>query len=136
MTSLMSESVKTFLQGRRFAVLATINSDGSVQQTVVWFELDGEEILMNARPHRLKVRNLRRDPRASVCVDDGYSYVTLRGTARFIEDQATAQNDIRRLAIRYDGVESGEQQWRDQFSQQERISIRLRPEKVTVYGLE
>lgn len=135
MTGALSEEVRAFLQERRFAVLATINGDGSVQQTVVWYELDGDEVVMNATPYRVKTRNLRRDPRASICVEDGYTWVTIRGSVRFVEDSQIAQDDIRRLAVRYDGAESAERQMREQFSRQERITIRLQPEKVTVYGL-
>src|SRR5947209_9760633 len=110
MTPTLSNAVRAFLEERHFAVLATINPDGAVQQTVLWYDLDGDEILMNAAPHRLKARNLRRDPRASVCMDNGYTYVTIRGSVTLIDDQETAQADIRRLAIRYDGEESAERQ--------------------------
>ena len=99
-TSLTDEA-RAFLAEKRFAVLATINQDGTAQLTTMWYELQGDEIMMNTKVGRAKERNLRRDPRISICVEDGYRYVTVSGTARLIDDQPTAQADIRRLAERY-----------------------------------
>lgn len=131
----LSEAARRLLEGRRFAVLATINRDGTPQQSVVWYVLNGDEILMNTRRGRLKDRNLRRDPRCSICVEDGYTYLTIRGHVTLIDDQETAQADIRRLAIRYHGEERGDRQSRESFSQEKRVTIRLRPEQVKEYGL-
>lgn len=126
----LSKEAREFLAGPRFGALATINEDGTAQQTAMWYELQRDEILMNTRVGRRKERNLRRDPRCSLCVVDGYSYVTVSGRVRLIDDQATAQADIRRLAIRYDGPESGERQARDHFSRERRVTIRLSIEHV------
>ena len=69
----------------RFPVMATIRSDGMPSQSVVWFDLDPDgtdTILMNTRAGRLKHRHLRRDPRVSLCFEDGNDYVTVRGSRR------------------------------------------------------
>ena len=96
----LSAELRAFLAERRFAVLATINADGTPQQTVVWYELQGDEIMMNTAAGRIKDKNLRRDPRISICIEDDYRFITITGRARLIEDQATAQADIERLAVR------------------------------------
>jgi len=126
----LAENVRRFLSETRFAVLATINADGTPQQTVMWYEVDGDEIVMNTAVGRLKNSNLRRDPRVSICVEDGYAFVTLTGRAHLIDDQPTAQADIRRLAIRYHGAEEGNRQAETQFSQQQRVTIRVPVERV------
>lgn len=126
----LDEKVRAFLEDRRFAVLATINADGMPQQSTMWYYVDGDTIVMNTLRGRVKERNLVRDPRLSFCVEDGYDYVTLTGTATLIDDQATAQADIRRLAILNHGPERGETQARETFSQQERVTIRMQVEKV------
>jgi PPOX class probable F420-dependent enzyme len=126
----LNDDVRAYLAEPRFAVMATIMPDGLPQQTVMWYELQGDEIVMNTRRGRIKDLNLVRDPRLSFCVPDGYRYVTLTGTATLIEDQAVAQADIRRLAIRYHGPEKGAEQARRLFSQQERITIRLHIDRV------
>jgi PPOX class probable F420-dependent enzyme len=121
----LTDSVREFLAAPRFAVAATINADGTPQQTVVWYELRGDRIMLNMRESRLKTHNLRRDPRISVCVEDGYHYVTLRGTVEFDDDQGRALEDIRGLAIRYYGPEKGQRIWEDEYSKYRRVSIYL-----------
>lgn len=133
---LLSEEARKFLNEPRFGVLATINADGTPQQSVVWYELQGDEILMNTKRGRLKDRNLRRDPRAALAIEDGNHYVSLRGPVRLIDDQAVAQPDIERLAVRYDGEEKAREQMRVQFSHEARVTIRLRPDRIDEYGME
>src|SRR5690349_4562797 len=110
MASMLSEKARAFLQERRFAVLGTINSDGSPQLTTMWYLLEDDTIVMNTKAGRVKDRNIRRHPRISICVPDGYSYVSISGTAEIIDDAKTAQHDIYRLAARYDGEEAANRQ--------------------------
>ena len=130
----MNESVRSFLEELRFATVATINDDGSPQQTVLWYELQGDEILMNTKKGRVKDKNLRRDPRISFCVEDGYRYLVITGSARLIDAQETAQEDIRRLAVRYRGEERGNEMSRDQFRNEERVTIRLAIDDLDAQG--
>jgi PPOX class probable F420-dependent enzyme len=135
MTNTLSDAARAFLIEKRFAVLATINPDGTPQQSTVWYDLDGDEILMNTKRGRLKDRNLRRDPRVSFCIEAEYAYLTIRGSVTIIDDQTVAQPDIERLATRYHGPERAQQQMRDQFSKEERVTVRLKLEKVKEYSL-
>lgn len=132
----LQEHVRAFLKEPHFGVLATINADGTPQQTVVWYDLDGDDILMNTRAKRVKDGNLRRDSRASLCVSNGYSFVTLEGVVDLNDDQPAAQGDIRRLAIRYDGEESGNRQAAEKFSRQQRVTIYLKINHVIAYELD
>jgi PPOX class probable F420-dependent enzyme len=128
--STLSEKARAFLEERRFAVLATLNSDGSPQLTTMWYLLEGDTIIMNTKAGRVKERNMRREPRISVCFEDEYRYVTISGTVELIDDQAIAQRDIHRLAIRYDGEEAAQRQMAEQFSREQRVTVRLRCEHV------
>lgn len=130
----VSEAVRTFLRKPYFAVLATINVDGLPQQTVVWYELQGDEIMMNTQRGRIKDRNIVRDARVSICVPDGYTAVTITGRAHLIDDQTTAQADIVRLAERYNGPERAKQQAAE-FATQTRITIRVPIERVVAYNI-
>jgi len=130
MAAKLSERVRAFLQERRFAVLGTINKDGSPQLTTMWYLLEGDTIVMNTKVGRTKERNMRRDPRISVCVADGYDFVTISGNVEMIDDPKIAQKDIHRLAVRYDGEESAKQQMEEQFSKETRASLRLKPERI------
>ena len=129
-------AVRAFLSEKRFAVLATINGDGTPQQTVMWYELRGDTIVMNTTVTRVKGRNLARDRRISICVEDGYRYVTIAGEAELNAERATAQEDIHRLAIRYNGEETAARQMAEQFSKQDRVSMYLPVERIVADGFE
>ena len=126
----LSEKARAFLNEKRFAVLATINSDGTPQLTTMWYLLEGDTIVMNTKAGRIKERNMRRDPRIAICVEDGYNYVTSSGTVEMIDDPEIAQRDIYRLAVRYDGEEAARQKVADQFSKERRITLHLKCEHV------
>jgi PPOX class probable F420-dependent enzyme len=128
----LDERVRALLDEQRFAVVATINRDGTPQQTVLWYYRDGDDIVMNTARGRVKDSNLLRDPRLSFCIEDEYHYITLTGTVTLIDDQTVAQADIRKLAIRYHGEAQGNAQADTQFVKQERVTIRMRVERVVV----
>lgn len=132
----MDEPVRAFLDEPRFAVVATVNEDGTPQQSIVWYELQGDEIMMNTKRGRVKDRNLRRDPRVSFCLEDGYRYLTITGVTRLIDDQEVAQADIRHLAIRYHGEEKGSEMSRRGFQKEERVTIRMSIDELMPYGFE
>ena len=126
----LSEKAHAFLNEKHFAVLATINSNGPPQLTTMWYLLEGDTIVMNTKAGRIKERNMRRDPRIAICVEDGYNYVTISGTVELIDDPEIAQRDIYRLAVRYDGEEAARQKVADQFSKERRVTLHLKCEHV------
>jgi PPOX class probable F420-dependent enzyme len=132
----LSDAARLFLAEKRFAVLATIGADGLPHQTVMWYELRGDDIIMNTAAGRVKDRNLQREARVSICVEDGYRYVTISGVIETNDDQQVAQEDIRRLAIRYHGQEAGERQSQEMFGKQHRITLRLPIGQVIEHGLD
>ncbi len=130
----LSKKARAFLREKRFAVLATLNSDGTPQLTTMWYLLENDgTILMNTRAGRLKERNMRRDPRISVCFEDGYNYLTIKGRVELIDDPQISQRDIYRLSARYHGEEKAKRQMENQFSKEQRVTLRLIPEKVQEY---
>ncbi len=130
MAATLSEQARAFLAEKRFGVLATINKDGTPQLTTMWYLLEGDTIVMNTKAGRLKERNMRRDPRISVCFEDEYHYVTISGTVELIDDQEIAHRDIARLAIRYHGEEAGKRQAANQFSKEQRVTLRLKCDHI------
>ena len=130
MPTTLSDKARAFLQEPRFAVLGTLNQDGSLQLTTMWYLLEGDTIMMNTKAGRVKERNMRRDSHISICVPDGYSYVTISGIVELIDDPEISQQDIYRLAVRYDGEESAKRQMAEQFSKETRVTLHLRCEHV------
>jgi PPOX class probable F420-dependent enzyme len=126
----LTERVRTFLAATRFATIATIDPDGGPRQAVIWYRLDGDEIVINSKVGRRWPSNLERDPRISVAVhdqSDGYRWVGLTGKVTIVEDQPTAQADIAEMARRYhaDDPEKAERLVRDRFERQPRVSFRI-----------
>jgi PPOX class probable F420-dependent enzyme len=84
----------------RYPVLATIRSDGMPSLSVIWAVLQHDDtLLMNTRRDREKARNVARDPRVSLCYEDGYQYLTLEGVVALRDDPDLA--DINRIRDAY-----------------------------------
>jgi PPOX class probable F420-dependent enzyme len=134
MTTQLSDKARDYLHGKRFAVLATINKDGTPHLTTMWYLLEEDgTIMMNTRAGRVKDRHMRRDPRISICVAEGYSYITLSGKVEIIDDQVIAQRDIFRLSSRYHGLDKAKIQMQNQFSKEQRVTLRLKPDHIIEY---
>jgi PPOX class probable F420-dependent enzyme len=132
----IAPEVRAFLEEKRFAVLATINPDGTPHQTVMWYAVEDDRIMMNTKRRRRKDRNLLRDQRISLCVEEGQRFVTISGRAIVDENPVLGQETIRALAVRYDGEEKADEQVRNDYSKQHRLTIYLPLESVIVYGFD
>jgi PPOX class probable F420-dependent enzyme len=128
---------REFLDEVRFAVLGTVSASGAPHLTVMWYLLDGDEIMFNTVATRAKASNLDRDARVSLLVYDstGYRYLRIDGRVRRVDDPAVGQADIRRLALRYYGGDEGrvERAVRDRWSREQRVSYRLPTTRVYDY---
>lgn len=120
----LSEQQREFLGAPRFGALATVNDDGSPHLTVMWYALDGDEVMFNTARERRKPSNLVRDPRVSLLVFDGYRFIRVSGLARETATGAAALAEIHRLAVRYDGEDSARRAM-ERFRTQERVSYRF-----------
>jgi PPOX class probable F420-dependent enzyme len=97
--------VEEFLARPNPAVVATLRSDGSPHSVPTWYDWEDGRVLLNMDASRLRLRFLRRDPRAALTVmEDGnwYRHVSLIGRVVSIEDDDDLA-DIDRLARRYTG---------------------------------
>ncbi len=104
----LSESAIALIDGRNYAVLATVNADGSPQTSVMWVGREGDDLLFSTVEGRLKHRNMMRDPRVSVTVIESANpenYAELRGLASMAPDIGR-QVDTR-LSWKYDGQDPG-----------------------------
>jgi PPOX class probable F420-dependent enzyme len=107
----LSESACRLIDGRNYAVLATVNPDGSPHTSVMWIGRDGDDLLMSTVQGRRKHRNMLRDPRVSVTVIDSAdpeSYVELRGRASMTPDDGRRVDTA--LSWKYDSKDPGEDQ--------------------------
>jgi PPOX class probable F420-dependent enzyme len=125
---------RAFLEEKRFAVVGSVNRDGSPHLAVMWYVLDGDDIVVNSAAGRVKDRNLAADQRMSVMVADGYRWVRIDGVARVEHDQRIAHADIRRLATRYYGAAKADESMTTTFGKQHRITYRLATARVASEG--
>ena len=102
----------------------------------MWYQFRGDTVMMNTARGRKKDRNLLRDGRASLCIEEGYRYVTLDGTISMFEDQEIAQVDIAALARRYHDPDEAERMIRTAFQPQERVSLILNISRVETHGFD
>jgi PPOX class probable F420-dependent enzyme len=134
----LSDRARTFIDTTRFATLATIDPDGSPRQAVVWYTLDGDEVILNSAVGRRWPTNLVREPRLAVAIGDRadpYKWLGLTGWVTVITDQSTAQADIAGMARRYhaNDPEKAERLIVERYQAQERISFRFHPTTVHEY---
>lgn len=122
----LSAAQRAFLEEKRFAIVGSKNRDGSPHLAVMWYLLDGDDIVVNSAQGRVKDRNLAADPRMSVLVEDGYRWIRIDGRAKIEHDQKIAQADIRRLAARYyEDERKVDEAVKNNFGKQHRITYRL-----------
>jgi PPOX class probable F420-dependent enzyme len=97
--------VSEFLAQPNPAVIATLRPDGSPHTVPTWYDWEDGRVLLNVDESRLRLRFMRRDPRASLTALDHeswYRHVSLIGRIVSIENDPDLA-DIDRLALRYTG---------------------------------
>ena len=108
------DEIKNFiLQGTFTGKLGTINKDGTPHVVPIWYTVDGEDnIIFNTGDKSVKAKNIARDNRVRLCVDDQvplFSFVTIDGIAEIISDDP---NEVfkwaKLIAARYVGQEKSE----------------------------
>jgi PPOX class probable F420-dependent enzyme len=96
------------LQAPLVAVLATYRMDGSVLLSPVWHQWRDEGFDVVVGPNDVKLKHLRRDPRASIVVygnEPPYAGLEGRGEARLDPEGGLAA--LASMAVRYLGPEDG-----------------------------
>ncbi len=122
----LPEPVRELVDGKNFATVATLDADGGPQTSVVWVGLDDGDLVFSATEDRLKVRNLRRDARASVSITDAenpYRHTQLRGTVTITPDPGKTLP--KRLSHKYLGQDPPAE-----GPEVERVIIRLKVERI------
>ncbi|HXW44373.1 MAG TPA: PPOX class F420-dependent oxidoreductase [Streptosporangiaceae bacterium] len=125
-----SQATLGLLDGRNYAVLATVNRDGSPQTSVVWVGRDGSDLLFSTIEGRVKHRNMVRDPRVSVTIIDSAdpeNYVELRGRVTMTPDVGRRVDTG--LSWKYDGRDPAEDR-----PGAVRVVVRMDVQKATGYA--
>jgi PPOX class probable F420-dependent enzyme len=130
------EEVRAFLTASppRTGKLATVRADGRPHVAPVWYVVDDDDgsLVFNTGESTVKGRNLRRDPRASICVDDDrppFSFVVVEGVVEISDDLV----ELRRWAAHIGGRYMGDDR-ADEYGARNGVPgelvVRLRPAGV------
>jgi PPOX class probable F420-dependent enzyme len=131
--TMLDETARRLLDGRNFAVLATVRPDGSPQTSVMFVKRDGDAVLFSTIGGRQKARNLLADPRVSISVFDlenPYESVEIRGRAELVPDRH--KRLPRDLTRKYLGTDPPA----DEPAEVKRVIVRVTPEKVVQFSAE
>jgi PPOX class probable F420-dependent enzyme len=133
--SMSDDDVRAFLTAlpAHTGKLATVRSDGRPHVVPVWFEVDDDgSILFNTGAGTVKGRNLLRDPRATLCVDDErppFSFVVIEGTVEVSEDLDEVRHWASLIGGRYMGADRAEE-YGERNGVSGELLVRLRPDHV------
>ena len=132
MAKITDEQAKLFLEPN-IAVVATVRADGTPHLTPTWIDWDGENVVFNTAEGRAKPRHIRRNPKVSVNVmdpADPYTWLSVSGPAEITAEGADAHID--KLAKKYLGKDT----YPFRKPGEQRLIVRVRPERVDAYGLD
>ena len=132
------DEVTEFLAGRRSMTWSTINRDGSIHSVAMWYGFLDGKIAIETKTKAQKVKNLLRDPRATVLVEDGETYDQLRGvsiigTCEFVDDRERQWALGVSVFERYTGAYSDEMAPFVEAMLNKRSIIVLNPTKVVTW---
>jgi len=116
---------------KAFVYLATLMNDGAPQVTPVWFNTDGEHILINSAAGRIKDKNMRARANVALCIADPadpYRYLQLQGEVIEITTEG-ADDQIDALAFKY----LGKDKYPFRQPEEQRVTYKIKPLKVDAH---
>jgi PPOX class probable F420-dependent enzyme len=127
--------IDEFLQGRHTMNVATFNHDGTVHLVAMWYGFHEGLLAFETFTKSQKIKNLERDPRITVLIDDGDVYEELRGvelvgTADLIDDPEVVVAVARNVVQRYFPVPEEQLDEVAQMMARKRTIVRIRPDRV------
>ncbi|EFH81137.1 pyridoxamine 5'-phosphate oxidase-related FMN-binding protein [Ktedonobacter racemifer DSM 44963] len=86
--------------------------------TPMWYLFDDDgRIILNSQEHLQKVKNIRRNPHASICIVEGTRYISITGSIKLIDEQASVRRDFERLVEHYIEDEATREQYTATFAE-------------------
>jgi PPOX class probable F420-dependent enzyme len=135
MSEMTKDEIKKFLlQGTFTGKLGTINKDGTPHVVPIWYTIDEEDnIIFNTGDKSVKAKNIRRDNRVRLCIDDQtplFSFVTIDGIVELISNEpGEVYKWAKIIAARYMGNDKSEVYGRRNSAEGE-LLIKIKPVRV------
>ena len=128
---MFTEADRELLDLSGFARMATLMPDGAPQLTVLWYRRVDDTLRVICPASAQKRRNLERDPRVSVVVEDpasAFRFIEIRGRAEVLHDDAGARRDLVHIARRYIGAQA--EAYAAGLSDAPRVILVVHPERI------
>ena len=132
MSEVIPEKYLDLFEKQAFGNLGTLMKDGSPQVTPVWVDYDGKHVRFNSAKGRVKDKNVRRDPRVSVSLQDPanpYRYLEIRGRVVEITEKS-ADDHINKLSQKY----LGKPVYPYRQAGEVRVTYKIEPQKISSMG--
>jgi PPOX class probable F420-dependent enzyme len=135
---LTEDEQRELIETERVVVVSSLGSRGWPHVMPLWYVPRDGEIWIWTYAKSQKVRNLERDPRATLLIETGFEYVELRGVqieaeAEIIRDLDRIVDYAKEMTIRYsEGISSvdGDAAAALQAQAPKRVAIRFQPKRV------
>ena len=135
---LSDDEQRELLESERVVVVSSIGARGWPHSMPLWYVLRGTEIWICTYAKSQKVKNLERDPRATLLVETGHEYGELRGVqieaeAEIIRDLESVYEFGKELTLRYsEGIDSIEGDAAEALKAQarKRVAVRFEPRRI------
>ena len=130
------EERREYLDQSLTIIINSIGRDGVPHPVPMWYAVEDDgAIVMSTYTKSQKIRNLRRDPRVSLLLEDGTAYAELRGilmygVAELVEDVERVADILMAVSSRQGGAELGDLRPQLRQSAEKRTGIRVRPDKI------
>jgi len=125
------QSLRTMLEDKAYGHVVTFNAEGKPELTMVWMDVEGDELLFNTAEGRRKPGNIRRDPRVIVSVQDRknpQAYAVFHGRGQVTDAGADAHID--KLAKRFLGADKYPYRRPDE----KRLIVRIEVDRISGMG--
>jgi len=125
------QSLRTMLEDKAYGHVVTFNAKGNPELTMVWMDVEGDELLFNTAEGRRKPGNIRRDPRVIVSVQDRknpQAYAVFHGRGQVTDAGADAHID--KLAKRFLGADKYPYRRPDE----KRLIVRIEVDRISGMG--
>src|SRR5215203_499535 len=129
------EYMSFMLERARTAVLATVRADGWPPAAPIWFDLHGDVLVFTTGESTVKGRNMRRDPRVSLCIDEEeppFHFVLIEGTSETTVEDPDLLYWATRIGGRYMGADRANEYGRRNAVKGESL-VRVTPQKIVAY---
>jgi PPOX class probable F420-dependent enzyme len=130
------DEMREFITGAKTVIMATNNHDGYPHLVPMWYSVLDGLVHMHTYRTSQKVRNIERDPRGSILVEDGVDYdklrgVFIRGRFEIIDDQELCYRIAVASALKYQGLDEETAGSALRYYVRKRIALVFHPEKTS-----